>query len=134
MNNNLFSRLHFIVTSLLGLEHVGEFLKKNENKRKLFCVYKKNNKKTFEANLAIAVYVGFAYHFVDFLVGQILVKIVHGRLELRRRDVAGAVLVEEVKRIAQLFVAIDSLRHHGQEFLEVNCATIVQVNGLDLSV
>ncbi|EKG02412.1 hypothetical protein TCSYLVIO_006561 [Trypanosoma cruzi] len=85
-------------------------------------------------DLAIAVHVGLADHFVHLLVRQLLAEVRHDVAQLGGGDEAVAVLVKHAERLLDLLLRVRVLHlagHQRQELGEVNGAAAVLVHLVD---
>lgn len=85
---------------------------------------------------AILVFISLSDHLVDFFFGEILAEGFHDLAEFIGRDCAAAVLVEDVESGTCLMgeiLRLDRLRHHLQEFLEVDATAGVDIDFVDLN-
>jgi hypothetical protein len=87
--------------------------------------------KLFVVDLAVAINIRFANHFIDFLVRELLTKVGHNVTQLGSRDETVSVLVKDLEGFKDLFFGVGVLHlasHHCQELGEVNGTTAVGIN------
>ena len=85
----------------------------------------------FVVDLAVAINISFTDHFVDLFVGKFLAEISHNMTQFGSGDEAVSVLIEDLERLKNLFLAIGILHltsHHRQEFREINSSTAISIN------